>query len=343
MNKKTTLSDVAQSLGVSITLVSMVVNNKGNKYGISPETQQKVWDKIHELNYKPNLLAKGFRTGKTSAIGLIVSDISNRFYAKIARHIEDLAWQNGYTVIICSTDESVDKELRQMGILLERKVEGIIVSSSQTSTKIFEDLVAMEYPFVLIDRNFGNMKFSSVSINNEQGVEMAIEHLYQQGYRKIGMFSISPGYISTIKNRKIGFYNSMQKLSLPIVDDWCIEIPFNQVEQDIPQHLSLLKSNKNLPEAIIAMNNNLASATLLSLKNLGIRIPRDMALISFDDDQSFNFSSPTITAIEQPIEQISHHAFDILMKQINNKTKGIYQAEILPVKLKIRESTSKGC
>lgn len=110
MSKRITLADVANSLGLSKTVISLVINNKADAHGISKETQQRVREKIRELNYQPNVLARGFRTGKTNTIGLIVSDISNRFYSRIARNIEDMAWQHGYSVVICSTDEKVDKE-----------------------------------------------------------------------------------------------------------------------------------------------------------------------------------------------------------------------------------------
>jgi len=123
MTKKVSIAEIARQLGVSKTLVSLVLNNKADEHGISRETQERVREKIRELNYQPDILAQGFRTGKTRTIGLIVSDISNLFYARIARRIEDYAWDNGYSVVICSTDEKIEKETEQIRLLRSRKVD----------------------------------------------------------------------------------------------------------------------------------------------------------------------------------------------------------------------------
>lgn len=140
--------------------------------------------KIRELKYQPNELARGFRMGKTNTIGLIVSDISNRFYAKIARNIEDYAWQHGYTVIICSTDEQVEKEKEQIRLLMDRKVDGLIISSSQESPDFFNNLVEVGMPHVLIDRTFDQMKSPAVSVDNYAGARLAAQHLLSQGLQK---------------------------------------------------------------------------------------------------------------------------------------------------------------
>ena len=146
MTGKISISDIAASLGVSKTLVSLVINNKGNSHGISAETQKKVLAKVKELNYRPNVLAQGFRTGKTNTIGLIVSDISNQFYSRIARKVEGYAWERGYSVVICSTDECEDKERQQISMLQDRKVDGLIISSSQKKLMFSINLSSLKCP-----------------------------------------------------------------------------------------------------------------------------------------------------------------------------------------------------
>jgi LacI family transcriptional regulator len=342
MSKKTSIADIAQSLGVSKTLVSLVINEKSEQYGISEETKKRVLEKIVELNYRPNILAQGFRTGKTHTLGLIVSDIANRFYSRIARKIEDLAWQHGYTVVICSTDENVDKELRQIRMLRDRKVDGIIISSSQNNSDVFAKLTEAGFPFVLIDRHFGIETIPSVSVDNIQGAQLAVNHLVQQGLTHIGMISISPQHISTMRERAEGFEMAMKKAGLTMNPDWCIRVPFENIESTLNQRIEYLKDTNNLPQAFFTLNNNLTSLTLMALRAMSVKIPQDIALLSFDDMLYFNFTNPSITAVEQPIEQLSVETFNLLLKQLKKEEIAPDERTVcLPVCLNVRESTKK--
>ncbi|MDD2564975.1 MAG: LacI family DNA-binding transcriptional regulator [Salinivirgaceae bacterium] len=342
MAKKVSISDIAECLGVSKTLVSLVINGKAEQYGINAQTKKRVLDKVEELNYRPNLLAQGFRTGKTNTIGVIVSDIANRFYSRIARKIEDLAWKNGYSVVICSTDENVDKELQQIKLLQERKVDGLIISSSQLDAEFFNTLNDAHFPHVLIDRRFENMTSSSVVIDNQSGAQMAVNHLISQGYRKIGMISITPQHISSIRERVHGFYQAMELAELEVNPLWNIDVPFDNMENEIRNSLQQLHSQHNLPEAFFTLNNNLTSTCLMQLRELSVKIPSDVALIGFDDVLYFDFTNPSITAIEQPVDLISEQAFNLLLKQIKkNEVTKEERSICLPISINIRESTIK--
>ncbi|NLF44357.1 MAG: LacI family transcriptional regulator [Bacteroidales bacterium] len=342
MTKKISLAEIASSLGVSKTLVSLVINNKGDEYGISPDTQQRVREKIKELNYQPNVLARGFRMGKTNTIGLIVSDISNRFYSKIARNIEDAAWERGYSVVICSTDENIDKEKEQIRLLRERKVDGLIISSSQDNAEYFNKLYDQGLPHVLIDRTFANMKSPNVSVDNFGGARMAARHLLTQGIKKIALIAVSPEHISTINDRIKGFESALQDAGISIPDDWFIRAPFNEIEYAIKDRLQKFYQNGDFPEAIFTLNNNLTSTCLMHLRKLSVKIPEQVALIGFDDVQYFGFTQPSISAIEQPIERVSAKAFDLLIKQIEKKGIALHERSVfLPVDIIIRESSVK--
>jgi LacI family transcriptional regulator len=342
MAKKTLLADIARSLGVSKTLVSLVINNKGDFHGISADTQKKVREKIKELNYKPDVLARGFRIGKTNTIGLIVSDISNRFYARIARNIEDYAWQHGHSVVICSTDEIIEKELEQIRLLRDRKVDGLIISSSQESADFFNELNASGLPHVLIDRTFGNMQSPNVSVDNFEGAKMAALHLLAQGIHKIAIISITPEHISTISDRISGFHSVLSDAGITLPTEWIIRAPFNNIDGAVQEGLSAIYQSGNLPEAIFTLNNNLTTTCLKHLRELSVRIPDEIALIGFDDVSYFGFTQPSITAIAQPIDKICEHAFDLLFKQIEKQVILPGQRAVcLPVELIIRESSVK--
>lgn len=342
MAKKIVLADIASSLGVSKTLVSLVVNNKGDAHGISKETQRNVREKIRELNYQPNELARGFRMGKSNTIGLIVSDISNRFYAKIARHIEDRAWRYGYTVIICSTDEKVEKEKEQIRLLMDRKVDGLIISSSQENPDYFNNLVDVGMPHVLIDRTFEQMKSPAVSVDNYGGAQLAAKHLLSQGITQMALVTITPEHISTISNRIDGFIHELKANGLSLPPEWFIKVPFDNIEAVVRKQLTDLKNTNKLPEAIFTLNNNLTTVCLKSLRELSVSVPKQIALVGFDDVTYFSFTQPSVTAIVQPIELISEKAFELLFKQFGKDQSPAKQKNaVLAVDIKVRESSLK--
>lgn len=338
--KKTSLADLANELGVSKTLISLVLNNKGDKHGISKATQEKVIAKANEMNYFPNQMARGLRMGKTNTIGLIVADISNTFYANIARKIEDEVNRLGYNLIICSSDETDKKETELIKILQERHVDGLIISSTLSKADPILELKKKEYPFVLIDRSFPRVKAPMVQVDNFGGARALTRHLIDNGHRKIGFISLSPDYLSTLKSRLMGYKAALKESGIRFNSDFFVEVPFNDIESHIGDELDRLMSKSGGVSAIFTANNNLAIATLKYFKKRRIRIPNDVALATFDDLQLFELSDPPITACAQPRDQIAAESVAMLMDQIKNdgKIKGSTTVE-LPTLLKIRESS----
>ncbi len=342
MKKKVSLADIAKSLGVSKTLVSLVINNKADAHGISKETQQRVKSKIREMDYHPNVLARGFRMGKTNTIGLIVSDISNRFYSRIARKIEDYAWSYGYNVVICSTEEIIEKEKEQIYFLRDRQVEGMIISTSQDNCSFFNDMYVSGMPHVLIDRVFAGMKSPNVSVDNFGGARMAARHLLNQGMKKFALIAISPDHISTINERISGFVETLLEADINIPSKWMIRAPFDQIDITVRTTLQKLFQEDDLPEAIFTLNNNLTAICLKYLTDLKVKIPQQVAIIGFDDSIYFNFTRPTISSIKQPVDQLSEKAFDLLLKQIQKTAIEPHLHSVkLPVDIIIRESSIK--
>jgi len=341
MNKRVSLADVAESLGVSKTVVSLVINNKGDASGISKETQARVREKIKELKYRPNVLARGFRTGKTETIGLIVSDISNRFYSRIARHIEDLAWNSGYSVVICSTDELIVKENKQVSLLLDRKIDGLIISSSLTDATTYNEMFDEGIPHVMIDRTFPEMKSPSVSVDNYSGARLGVKHLIQHGYRDILLFATPPGHISSIQQRIRGFFDALAEENIILPPENFIQIELGKVDQTIKEVLQDRYQSGKLPQAIFALNNISASTCVKYLRKLSVNVPEQTALIGFDDAVYFSYMKPTITAIVQPTEMISETAFMMLLEQIEKKESKYPHHVKLAVDIAIRESTNK--
>lgn len=337
--KKVSLETIAKSLNVSKTLVSMVINDKADKVGISKETQQRVLEKIEELNYRPNSFARSLRIGRSNTIGLIVADIANNFYSKMARHLEDLASNDNYNLVICSSDEKEEKEDRLIKALLDRHVDGIIVSSTLRRTDIYKTLKKEKVPFVLIDRSFPRFKANYVGVNNYQGAYDATDHLIKNGYTEIGYITLTPSHISTLKDRFSGYKDALRDNNIAYNGKIIREIPFEEIEKETTDILLDMTSFPNNSKALFIANNNLTIACLKAMNKLGLKTPEDIAIISFDDNEVFNFTRTPISAVAQPIKEICKESYDMLKHRINNKDLvETYEQKILKTNLVIRKS-----
>lgn len=335
--KKTSLNDIAKSLNVSKTLVSFVLNDQGDKNGISSKTQKIVLEKAKELNYKPNQIARGLRLGKSQTIGLIVADISNKFYAKIAKKIEEVASKHNYNLIFCSSDENPEKEIELINMLKDRQVDGMIISTSQKNASIFTRLKKENYPFVLIDRKLPKLAANFTGVDNFTGAHEATEQLIKNGYQKIGLLKISPTHLSTIVDRELGYRSALKNNGIRVNNKLIHTINCSDIRQEVRSVLRELIQPPHKIDAIFSVNNNITVACMEYLNEMNIRIPQDLALVSFDDIDLFRFSYPSITAVAQPIEKIGEVSVNMLMDEINGVSQDKKQI-VLPVKLVKRRS-----
>lgn len=337
--KKTSLADIAKALSVSKALVSIVLNGKGNDHGINEDTQKRVIAKAKELNYKPNAIARGLRTGKSNTLGLIVADISNVFYAKICRAIEEKAWERGYHIMISSTEEKPERESDLIRVFRERQVDGLILSTTQMDHKAILQMKKEKFPFVLIDRQLPNEDTNYVLVDNLGGAFEVTEHLINLGFKRIGQLTISPAHLSTLRDRTQGYKDALVKHGMKVEDSLIREVPFDDVREGVRRELKELASPPNSVDAVFVANNNLAINALICLKEMELRIPQDVAMVVFDDIDMFRFVHPPITAVAQPIEEIGYRALDMLLDKINKKDKDDgYDHVVLKPELVIRRS-----
>ncbi|MEI6122926.1 MAG: LacI family DNA-binding transcriptional regulator [Bacteroidota bacterium] len=340
MSSTVTLGDLALTLGVSKTLISLVLNNKGTTYGISQATQKKVFKLAKKLNYQPNLVARGLREGKTNTVGLVVSDIANPFYSKMARHIEDFLSAKDYHLVICSTDEEPEREHKIIKLMREKQFDGIIVSTSQRKTGDFKQLMREKYPFVLIDRKIKSIKTNFIGINNFQATYQAVKYLIGEGYSQIAAMAVSPVYVSSIKERIKGYRHAMADSGFDLTQQRLVEIPFDKVKTAVKTEIQKLIQSPHPVNALFAINNNIAVACLEAFRELQIALPKDIAFIAFDDIDAFRLTTPTVTAIDQPLEEICQHAVDILLNEIARPRRAKKEI-ILSPSLIIRQSVKK--
>jgi len=338
--KKKCLSDIAKSRNVSKTLVSFVLNDQGDKNGISSKTQKIVLERAREMNYKPNHMARGLRLGKTQTLGLIVADISNTFYAKMAKKIEEVANQHHYNLIFCSSDENPEKEIELINMLKERQVDGIIISTTQKNGAVFSWLKKENYPFVLIDRKLPKLITNFAGVDNFTGAYEATEQLIKNGHQKIGLLKISPTYLSTIADRERGYRSALKNNGIRANNKLIRTINCSDIRQQVRAVLSELLEPPYKIDALFSVNNNITVACMEYLNEMNINIPLDVAMVSFDDIDLFRLSCPTITAVAQPIEEIGESAVNILLDEINGLTTDKKQV-LLPVKLIKRRSCGR--
>lgn len=337
--KTSSIKDIATELNVSKTLVSLVLNNKGDEYGISQYTQENVRNKAKELNYKPNRLAQSLRLGKSNNIGLIVPDISNLFYSKISRHFGDLVDKQGYNLMIYNTDEDSQKEKKIINSLLEQNIDGIILTSTSMQASDLTSLDDNNIPYILVDRYVDGIDSNFVGVNNYQGTADSIEYLISEGFKKIAFLTIGPSFVSSLEERKIAYLDTLKKHGITHNESYLITVSYNNLEDNLEIELKKLFSEENFPDALFIANNKLAIETLKQLKQFKISIPDDITIVCFDDIPLFDILPFPLTSISQPLDEICEKATELLFKEISSPEKtplNSRQKILLPANLIIR-------
>ena len=210
---RTSLKDIANELGVSTALVSFALNDVGKQHRVSEEMIRKIKAKAKELDYRPNNAARYLRSGRSYTIGVILSDISNRFFADIARCIEDEAYKKGFTVLFGSTDENAAKLKNTVKVFTNKGIDGVIIVPCEGSEATIRELTDNGMPVVLIDRNFKELKVNSITLDNYRATSLAVKELAGQGYTKIGYISYKTS-LENILNREEGYKETMKVLGL---------------------------------------------------------------------------------------------------------------------------------
>ena len=338
MTKKLSIVDIANKFNVSKTTISFILNGRAQEKRISGDLIKNVMKYVAEVGYKPNSLAKSLRTGKSNTIGLMVEDISNPFFASIARLIEDRAYKNGYKIIYCSTDNNTEKTQDLISMFRDRHVDGYIMAPPEGIEKDIESLINDGMPVVLFDRHLPKIDTDIVEIDNLFGSYNATRHLADQGFKNIAFITFLSPQTQMIDRVK-GYHEAIKNGNLNGIVE---EVAFSQDDELIMQPLrDFLKAHPGV-DAILFGNNHIATCGLKVMKEFGLKSPADIAIASFDDHDVFKLHTPPITAIAQPVEEIADNVITILLKKLNgglSTTKP--QSIILKTDLKIRDSSIK--
>lgn len=339
MTKKVLLKDIAKEVGVSTALVSYVLNGKEKEARVGEEMVSKIRKVAKKMNYQPNLLARGLKSGRTKTLGLIVADISNPFFAMLARIIENEADRHGYTVIIGSSDEKIEKSQKLIDIFLNRQVDGMIIAPVEGSRKQFKVLKKMNIPFVFIDRSFNDKDSNAVVIDNRTASFRAVNLLIENGYKKIGMIAYDTT-LAHMQNRISGYKDALVKRGVGLNEKLIQQVNYDTVAEDVRSALEyFLKGKKPLVDALFFATNSISLTALKYINATNIKVPDDLGVVCFDESEAYDFFYSPVTYVKQDMQSIGENAVNMLMDVIERKSVP-KQACIVPANI-VRRSSSK--
>jgi LacI family transcriptional regulator, repressor for deo operon, udp, cdd, tsx, nupC, and nupG len=324
------MSDVARLANVSTATVSRVLTKPES---VKAETKQKVLEAIHQLNYKPNMVARQFRRKETKIVLVVVPDITNPFFSRVLRGIEHTAVQNGYQVIVGDTENNVKRECEYLNLLRQKQADGMILLTARIDKDDLQE-IANQYPVVLACEYIEGISVPTVSIDNISSARKAVEHLIQIGHKKIAHIT-GPLNVILSRDRLKGFQQAMMNHDLTIDPVFIQEGNFTY-NSGFNQMVKLL-ALENPPTAVFAANDEMAVGTVKAAIENGKKVPEDLAVVGFDNIKISEIFEPSITTIEQPKYKIGINAMELLIKQMNGHVLGKKQ-HVLTNKLIVRES-----
>ncbi|WEK35538.1 MAG: LacI family DNA-binding transcriptional regulator [Candidatus Pseudobacter hemicellulosilyticus] len=340
--KKVSLKDIASITGASTSTVSFILNGKASQMRISEALKKKVLATAKKLGYQPNQVAVSLRTGQTKIIGLLVEDISNNFFSLLAKTIEDEAEIFGYRVVYCSTENNNTKGQELLRMLAQRQVDGFLITPTQGMQKDIELLADQQKPMVLMDRFFPNLDIAHVLVDNYDGVMKGMKHLLSKGFQRIGFITVNlplhhmeqreAAYVDAIAGAGTGKQKRKK---------FILQLDYNLPKEKMIQQILTYMLEQEL-DAVFFATNYLGILGLECIRDAGLRIPDDLAMVCFDDHDIFRLYLPGITVIQQPVEEIGKKAVHLLMDQLGkSKTSSTKKQVQLAAKFVLRGSTVK--
>ncbi len=323
---RVSIKHIAERLGVSNTTVSLVLNGKAQNGRVSEEMIQKIKQTAEEMNYLPNMAARSLRTGRSKTIGLIVADISNPFFAKLARYVENAAEAMNYQVMFGSSDESVEKFEKLLNVFIEKSVDGIIVAAPAGSESLILQIEKFGVPVVLVDRAMSSIPISSVQIDNEAAAYALTTHLINEGCQRIGFMSYDMK-LSNIKGRSDGYKKALSDAGIPYNQHLVRSVSFKRFDEEIRAALEVLLNNDI--DSIVFATNRVGLQSLHILRELNK--VNDLKFVSIDNPDEYSISSIPMTCIEQPIDEMGRRALEILLRKITDSNYKIIENVTLQV------------
>ncbi|WP_017904077.1 LacI family DNA-binding transcriptional regulator [Pseudomonas asplenii] len=327
-----TIKDVAALAGISYTTVSHVVNKTRP---VSERVRLKVEAAIAELDYVPSAVARSLKAKSTATIGLLVPNSLNPYFAELARGIEDYCERNNYCVILCNSDDDPDKQRNYLRVLLEKRVDGLIVASTGGDDSFAAGLSAVRTPMVIVDRDIDGMETDRVRIDHEEGAYLATRHLLELGHRAIAHIG-GPKDTSVAQLRLAGYHRALQQAKVKVPARWIVASDFTSTGGYLAA-AKLLDGER--PSAIFAGNDMLGIGALRAAAERGIRVPGELSVIGFDDIRMSRYVYPALTTVGQSILELGETAAELLLRRIATPELALDQRIVVP-SIVMRESTA---
>lgn len=334
--KSPTIRDVAHHASVSVATVSRVLN--GNPL-VKDELRQRVMSTAEKLNYRPNRLARNLRTQSTKTIAMVVPDIQNPFFVSVERGLEEKIFSEGYTVLVCNTDDDPDRESLYLQLLVDEAVAGIVVCATDERRSAEQLLKIMEKGIALValDRRLENAPVDGVLSDNFSGTRNAVTYLIEQGHKRIGLIA-GPAKYAPARERRMGYEQALIEHGLPVEPQLIKVTNFksNEAETATRELLTLASP----PTAVFLSSGNVAIGSLRAIHQLGLQIPNDVSLIVFDDPDWAEAYNPPLTVVTQNTRQLGALAGKLLLHRIRGSSESPQEWH-LPTQLIIRGSVSQ--
>jgi LacI family transcriptional regulator len=335
--KRVSIKDIATKAGVVPSTVSFVLNGKAKQMRISDAMAEKIVAVAKAEGYTPNHIAVSLRTGRSKILGLIVEDISNPFFAALAKNIEEKANTLGYRIVYCSTENDSKKGNDLITMLSQSQVDGFIITPLPGMEKRIEKLKLQEKPVVFMDRYLPGLDVTTVLLDNQDGVKMGMEHLLDKGYQRIGFVTVELQQVQMVE-RKNAYDQVLRESGFRDDQHFVLNLPFAYKSQFAVQQVKQFITDQQL-DAIFFSTNYLGILGIESITQLNLRIPEDLAIICFDDHALFKLYPPGITTVNQPLQKMAHTAVALLIHQVETKEKPSTNLTQLKAELIVRGST----
>jgi len=334
--KKTTITEIAKIAGVSKTTVSRVLSGGSN---VSKKTKDKVLKVIEQNNYKPSIIAQSLRTNKTKTIGLVIADIENPFYARVAKGVIDTAEIKNYNVILCNSNNDINSEEKEIDTLINRGVDGLLLTTVALKTRTIKNLLDKQFPFMLIDCKLDYPGINYVVNDDYYGAKLATEYLINLGHKNI--FFLGNKKLLSLRERLKGFKDAL-KLNKYSENTSTFDelVDINNIHT-LEKIIKYIINHKNKITAIFAGNDYWAIKTIKIINDYGLNVPEDISVIGYDNIEISAIIKPPLTTIRQPKYLLGKLATEQLFEIIENGSKKEIKRIVLKPDLIIRNSCKK--
>lgn len=334
-----TIKDIGKALGLSTSTVSRALRGS---YEISSETKKQVLEYAEKVNYRPNPIALSLKERRSSSIGVVVCEIANNFFSQAINGIESIAYNRGYHVIISQSHESYEREVVNVQHLASRSVDGLLVSLSSETTDLshFIRLYEKGLPIVFFDRVTNEIITHQVTANNYKAAYEATLHLINNGYKKIALISLAP-FLSVTKERVEGYKDALLHHGLPFNEKYVKYCTHGgMIVEEIEAALDNLLRIKQKPDALVAAGDRITTGSLAAIKNLELKVPRDIAVVGFTNSNVPELLDPTLTTIRMPAFEMGQVATELLIQMIESKKPVTeFETRVLQTEFTIRNSS----